>query len=60
MTDDDMRQYAARHGLTTLSPANLTRMRELAERVAQTGAAIPRMPNKSDEPASVLTLPLRR
>ncbi len=55
MTDDDMRAYAARHGLTTLTPAQLARMRELAERVAFVGAAVKRMPNKSDEPAFVFT-----
>ncbi|MEJ1974808.1 MAG: winged helix-turn-helix domain-containing protein [Acetobacteraceae bacterium] len=32
MTDEDMRAYAARHGLTTLAPEHLARMRELAAR----------------------------
>lgn len=58
MTDDEMRAYAARHGLTTLAPEHIARMRELAARVAQTGSTLPRMPAKSDEPAAVFAVPL--
>ena len=57
MTDEEMRDYAARHG-HTLRPEDVGRMRMLAEKAAQTGSSIPRMPQKWDEPAAVLTLPL--
>jgi hypothetical protein len=58
LADEEMARYAARHGLTTLSPAHLARMRELAAHVAQVGSTIPRMPQKSDEPAAVFRLPM--
>ena len=58
MTEVEMRAYAARHGLSTLAPEHLARMRELAARVAQTGLAVPRMQAKSDEPAPVFVVPL--
>ncbi len=60
MTEDEMRRYAARHGLTTLSPENLAKMRELSVRVAATGLSIARMPDKADEPAGVFRVPLGR
>jgi hypothetical protein len=58
LTDDEMRRYAARHGLTTLSPEHLSRMRELATKVASVSGNIPRMPAKSDEPAGITRFPL--
>ena len=58
MTEDEMRRYAERHGLTAISAENLARMRELSARVAATGSSIQRMPDKADEPAGVFRVPL--
>jgi hypothetical protein len=58
LTEEEMARYAARHGLTTLTPEHLARMRELATRVAQVGSSIPRMSDKADEPASIFRLPM--
>ena len=60
MTEAEMRAFAARHGLSGLAPEHLARMRELSAKVARTGLGVPRMPEKSDEPASVFAVPLRR
>lgn len=54
----EIETYAARHGLTGLDAAALERMRALADRVASTARALPRMPRKDDEPATVFRLPL--
>jgi aspartyl-tRNA(Asn)/glutamyl-tRNA(Gln) amidotransferase subunit A len=55
----EIETYAARHGLTGLDAAMLERLRDLADRVAATGQAVPRMPRKDDEPATVFALPLK-
>ena len=47
----DMESFASRHGLKQLSTDNLTRLAELAPRIAQLGSSIPRPPYKSDAPA---------
>jgi hypothetical protein len=60
MTEDEMKVYAARHGLTGARPADLARMAELSVRVAATGLSIARMAEKSDEPAGVFRVPLGR
>ena len=49
--------YAKRHGLTNFAPEHLARLAELAEKVAETGCALPRLPSKSDEPAHVFRVP---
>ena len=59
MGEAEMRAFAARHGLGHLAPEHLARMRELSGRVARTGLGIPRMGEKSDEPASVFVVPVR-
>lgn len=58
MTDAEMRAFAERHGLRGLTPEQVGRMRELAGRVVTTGLAVPRMGEKSDEPAGVFAVPL--
>ncbi len=58
MTEAETRAYAEQHGLRTLTPEQLGRMRELAERVTTTGLAVPRQAEKSDEPAGVFAVPL--
>ena len=58
MTGDETRSFAERHGLHALAPEHLQRMRELSVKAAATGQSIPRMPNKSDEPAGVFRVPL--
>jgi hypothetical protein len=57
-TQDEIDAFAARYGLTNLTPEHRARMRELADRVAAAGRAIPRMPSKGHEPASVFRVPL--
>ncbi|WP_158747015.1 hypothetical protein [Acidisphaera sp. L21] len=57
LSEEDMRAYAARHGLTNLPPDQIARMRGLAVRVAQTGGNLARMPEKSDEPAFTFAPP---
>jgi len=49
--------YARRHGLTNFAPEHLARLAELAEKVAETSRALPRLPSKSDEPAHVFHVP---
>jgi hypothetical protein len=50
--------YAARHRLAPPPDlAELQRLCEVGDRVAAVGASIPRMPRKTDEPASVFTVP---
>ncbi len=58
MTEAEMRAFAERHGLRTLAPEQLSRMRELAGRVVATGLAVPRMAEKPEEPAGVFAVPL--
>ena len=58
MTDAEMRAFAERHGLRGLTPEQAGRMRELAGRVTAAGLAVPRMAEKSDEPAGVFAVPL--
>ncbi|MEJ1159264.1 hypothetical protein [Prosthecomicrobium sp. N25] len=57
-TQAEIDAFAARYGLVNATPEHLARMRELADRVAAAGRAIPRMPNKGDEPASTFRVPL--
>jgi hypothetical protein len=45
--------FAARHGLSALTPEQRSRMAELARTVAETGAALPRVGDKFEEPATV-------
>jgi len=56
MTDAEMHAFAERHGLWGLTPEQVGRMRELAGRVVATGLAVPRMAEKSDEPAGVFAV----
>jgi hypothetical protein len=60
MTEDEMKVYAARHGLTEARAEDWARMAALSVRVAATGLSIARMAEKSDEPAGVFRVPLRR
>lgn len=53
-TTDD----AAQTDLTNPTPEEMARMAAIAERVARVSAAIPRMPSKAHEPASVFKVPL--
>ncbi|RAI02000.1 hypothetical protein DLJ53_11490 [Acuticoccus sediminis] len=57
-TPEEIAAFAARYGLTDLTPEMLDRMREIADKVAEASAAIPRMPRKDDEPAPVFRVPL--
>ena len=57
-TPEEIASFAARYGLSDLSPEMLDRMREIADKVAAASAAIPRMPRKDDEPAPVFRVPL--
>ncbi|MXQ14458.1 hypothetical protein [Microvirga makkahensis] len=50
---DEIRDFAARHGLSDLAPEHLERMRELADKLASAARMVPRMPSKFDEPAHV-------
>jgi hypothetical protein len=59
MTEDEMRGFAARHGLTGVAAKDLERMRELAVKVAETGLSLRRMAEKAEEPANVFRVPLR-
>jgi hypothetical protein len=59
-TLEEIKVYAKRYGLTTMLPEHLERMVELANQVAAAGTAMPRMPKKSDEPASTFRVPLQR
>ncbi|MXQ14472.1 hypothetical protein [Microvirga makkahensis] len=52
-SEEEIAAYVARYGLKNLTPEHLVRLRELAENVARTGSAIPRMASKYDEPAHV-------
>jgi hypothetical protein len=58
-TPEMMKTFAAMYGLTALEGPQLERMTELANRVVGVANAIPRMPSKSDEPASIFRVPLR-
>ncbi|MGJ5180304.1 hypothetical protein ACQR16_22275 [Bradyrhizobium oligotrophicum] len=53
----EIEAFARRHGLTTLTPEHLARMAELADKVAATARALPRMPSKEDEPAHGFRVP---
>lgn len=57
-TKDAMATFATLNGLKEVRPEELARMVELANKVAATSAAIPRMPSKGDEPASIFKVPL--
>ena len=47
----DIEAFARRHGFGRLPPEHLARMAELAPRIAQVAASLPRPPRKSDAPA---------
>lgn len=51
--------YARRHGLENFASEHLARLAELAEKVAETSRALPRLPCKSNEPAHVFRVPQR-
>ena len=51
MTAAEIEAFCRRHGLTSFAPEHLARFAELAQKVAETGRGLPRMPSKSDEPA---------
>ena len=53
----EMEAYAQRYGLTNFAPEHMARLAELAEKVAEVGRALPRMPSKSDEPAHTFSVP---
>lgn len=57
-TRETIAAYAELHGLKNTTPEELERMVMLANRVAQTSAAVVRMPSKGDEPASRFKVPL--
>jgi len=57
ITAAEIETYAKRHGLTNFAPEHLARLAELAEKVAETSRALPRLPSKSDEPAHVFRVP---
>ena len=59
ITPSEIETYARRHGLTNFAPEHLARLAELAEKVVETGRALPRLPSKSDEPAHVFRVPLK-
>ncbi len=56
-TPAEIEIFARRHGLTNFAPEHLPRLAELAEKVAETSRALPRLPSKSDEPAHVFRVP---
>jgi hypothetical protein len=57
---DEVRLYAARHGLAGFPEDQFARLAEIATMVRETGLAIPRMPSEEDEPAHLFTAtPLR-
>jgi len=57
ITAAEIETYAKRHGLTNFAPEHLARLAELADKVAETSRALPRLPSKSDEPAHVFRVP---
>jgi aspartyl-tRNA(Asn)/glutamyl-tRNA(Gln) amidotransferase subunit A len=57
ITAAEIETFARRHGLTSFAPEHMARLAELAEKVAETGRALPRLPSKSDEPAHVFRVP---
>jgi aspartyl-tRNA(Asn)/glutamyl-tRNA(Gln) amidotransferase subunit A len=57
ITAAEIENIAKRHGLTNFAPEHLARLAELADKVAETGRALPRLPSKSDEPAHVFRVP---
>jgi hypothetical protein len=59
LTAAEIEVYARRHGLTNFAPEHLARLAELAEKVAETSRAVPRLPSKSDEPAHVFRVSQR-
>ncbi len=52
-------RYAARYGLSALSPVEVAELALLLDKTAAAGLAIPRQPSKEDEPAHVFRVPLR-
>lgn len=50
---EEMRAFAARHGLAGLTPEQLARMAVLARTVAETAAGLPRVTDKFEEPMPV-------
>ena len=57
MTSTEVEIFARRHGLTNLASEHLARLAELADRVAETSRALPRLPSKNNEPAHVFSVP---
>jgi hypothetical protein len=52
-TPAEIDAFCARHGLSALTPEQRSRMAELARIVAKAGAALPRIGDKFEEPATV-------
>lgn len=50
-TAENMATFVALHDLKNVDRSGIDRLTEVANKVLRTGAAIPRMPSKSDEPA---------
>lgn len=57
-TLEEIESYARRHGLINLDKTHMERLRELADKAAQAGRELPRMPAKADEPAHTFRVPL--
>lgn len=55
-TLEEIRLYAARHGLKDLPDDQFARLAELAQTVRAAGLALPRQPSKEDEPAHLFTM----
>lgn len=59
MTAAEIEIYCRRQGFTNFAAEHLVRLAELADKAAETGRALPRMPSKADEPAHVFRVPQR-
>lgn len=57
-TREEMTAYVQLQGLSNVTANEIDRMVALANKVVQTSAAIVRMPDKGQEPASVFKVPV--
>ena len=55
----EIEAFCHRYGLTNFAPEHMARLAELADKVAEVGRSLPRMPTKSAEPAHVFRVPLK-